>query len=308
MGLWHRHAPLAYAAVLVAVVGHASSEFVSVLCGVSGPEVSVWRFLLGSAGLIIVSLLVPSARNLLEPLKEEGLKLLLLSLWGVTFCYLMFHWALDFATVPQVATTVTTIPIFVGLLNLWVNKETFTKAKILTGLSALVGVALLITDGYLTKLATSGNNLVGMAMALACTISMAGYLVVIRPSIVKYGALRITTLTLSIGALGLWLAIGVFFGIWVDPLTLFDRPGDHATALLTLALWNTTITQFLWIGGLAAVPDQTRGSYLFYLKPVIAAGLAVYILGNPLTIWGILAIIVICGSVFIEPFLSRKTA
>ena len=112
MGLWHRYAFLAYAAVFVAVVGHASSEFVSVLCEVGGPELSVWRFVLGSAGLVAISLLMPSSRNLLEPLRQEGLKLILLSFWGVSFCFLMFHWSLDYATVPQVATTVTMIPIF----------------------------------------------------------------------------------------------------------------------------------------------------------------------------------------------------
>ena len=37
-----------------------------------------------------------------------------------------------------------------------------------------------------------------MAMALACTVSMAGYLVVVRPIIERHGALRITTLTLAI--------------------------------------------------------------------------------------------------------------
>ena len=305
MGLWHRYTFLAYAAVFVAVVGHASSEFVSVLCEVGGPELSVWRFVLGSAGLVVISLLLPSSRNLLEPLRKEGLKLILLSFWGVSFCYLMFHWSLDYATVPQVATTVTTIPIFVGLLNLWLNRQPFTPAKIFTGLCALVGVALLITDGYLTRLTTSANNLTGMAMAMACTISMAGYLVVVRPIIERHGALRITTLTLSIGALGLWMGVGMFFGRWVNPLSLLQRPPGQITALLSLGIWNTTITQFLWIGGLAAVPDQTRGSYLFYMKPVIAACLAVFILNQMITTWGILAIIVICGSVFTEPLLSR---
>ena len=60
-------------------------------------------------------------------------------------------------------------------------------------------------------------------------------------------------------------------------------PSETAVSLLTLALWNTTITQFLWIGGLAAVPDITRGSYLFFLKPVIAAFLAVVFLSQNLT-------------------------
>jgi drug/metabolite transporter (DMT)-like permease len=107
------------------------------------------------------------------------------------------------------------------------------------------------------------------------------------------------------GATGLWFVVGLFWNIWVNPATLFDRPPGQTASLLTIALWNTTITQFLWIGGLAAVPDITRGSYLFFLKPVIAAFLAVLFLSQQLTTWQILAIVVICTSVLVEVMLSR---
>ena len=63
MAIWHRHAWVAYGAVLLGVLGHASSEFVSVLSGMSGPELSVWRFVLGSAGLVVLSLALPASRG-----------------------------------------------------------------------------------------------------------------------------------------------------------------------------------------------------------------------------------------------------
>jgi hypothetical protein len=44
MGLWHKYSKVAYLAVFLGVVGHASSEFFAVLTGISGPELSVWRF------------------------------------------------------------------------------------------------------------------------------------------------------------------------------------------------------------------------------------------------------------------------
>ena len=118
MGLWNKYAWLAYLAVFLGVCGHASSEFFSVLCRIKGPELSVWRFLLGGFGLVVMALIFPASRNLLEPFREHALRLILLSLLGVALGYLLFHWSLDFATVPQVATIVTTIPIFVGLVNL----------------------------------------------------------------------------------------------------------------------------------------------------------------------------------------------
>lgn len=308
-GLWHQYASLAYLAVLLGVVGHASSEFVAVLTHIKGPELSVWRFLLGGAGLVVLALMFSSSRNLIEPIRKIGFRLVWLSALGVTLGYLLFHWSLDYATVPQVATLVTTIPIFVGLVNMWLTKQPFSKIKLATGLCALLGVALLITDGYLAKLTGSGQSLVGVLMALGCAATVAVYMVTIRPVIVEYGALRITAITMAIGAVGLWLVVGIAWQIWVNPLTLFDRPPQQLGSLLTLALWNTTTAQFFWIGGLAAVPDITRGSYLFFLKPVIAACLAVIFLEQSLTAWQGLAIAVICTSVLVEAtFAIRRAA
>ena len=306
MGLWHNKASIAYGAVFIGVCGHASTEFVAVLSGVGGPELSVWRFLLGGIGLILLALIFPASRDLRAPFKTDGGRMVWLSLLGVSFGYLMFHWSLDYASVPQVATMVTTIPIWVGLTNLWINKQPFGTAKIVSGLCALFGVALLITDGYLAKLAGAGQNLIGVLMVLTCAAVVAAYTVMVRPVIGKYGALRITAITMFMGAVGLWAVVGLFWQIWVNPFTLFARPAGQAGALLTIALWNTTITQFLWIGGLAAVPDITRGSYLFFLKPVIAALLAILFLKQFPTAWQLLAIVVICASVLVELALSRR--
>lgn len=307
-GLWHRYSALAYLAVFLGVVGHASSEFVAVLTEIKGPELSVWRFLLGGTGLVGLALVLPSSRNLIEPFRTVGFRLVWLSTLGVTIGYLLFHWSLDYATVPQVATMVTTIPIFVGLVNMYFNKKAFSRIKLLTGLCALLGVALLITDGYLARLSGSGQSLVGVLMALGCAATVAAYTVAVRPVIMQFGALRITAITMSIGAAGLWLVVGLAWQIWVNPFTLFERPTGQLTALLTLAIWNTTITQFFWIGGLAAVPDITRGSYLFFLKPVIAAFLAILFLNQTITTWQTMAIGVICISVLFEAALAlRKT-
>jgi drug/metabolite transporter (DMT)-like permease len=193
----------------------------------------------------------------------------------------------------------------VGLINLWLNKQPFSGARILTGTSAVLGVSLLITDGYLAKLAGSSENLIGVFMAMLCALLVGLYVVMARPIVGRYGALRVTAITMMLGAVGLWLVVGIFWNVWVNPLTLFDRPASQAASLLIIALWNTTITQYLWIGGLAAVPDITRGSYLFFLKPVIAAILAVLFLNLSLTMWQVLAIGVICASVLFEASWAR---
>ncbi|MBT8425677.1 MAG: DMT family transporter, partial [Silicimonas sp.] len=183
----------AYLAVFVGVCGHASSEFFARLTGVAGPEVSVWRYLIGAAGLLVWSLMRSDTRDLVTPLKEDWRILIPLSLLGVSLAYLFFHWSLDFASVIQVATLVTTIPIFVGLINLVVNRTPISAVKIVTGVLAVAGVAALLTDGYLDVLTADGNSLWGVLMAVLCAALVAGYSVIAKPLMVRHGSMRITT-------------------------------------------------------------------------------------------------------------------
>ena len=293
---------LAYLALLIGVIGHASSEFIAVFSGLAGAEVSVWRFLIGAAGLLIAALFLPDSRDLLEPLKRRGLRLILLSLFGVSIPYLIFHVALDYASVTQVATLVTTAPIFIGVVNLLINRVSFPIPKLISGFCALLGVAFLLTDGYLDRLLGTADSLTGILLVMCSTAAISTYSVLAKPLINEFGAIRITTITTVIGALGLWLLVGVFWKQWINPLNLFDKTPRETWSLITIGLWNTAIAQLLWLGGLAKVPDLTRGSYLFFLKPVIAAALAYLILQQPITSLQILAIMVICGSVLAELF------
>ena len=272
------------------------------LSGVSGPETSVWRYLLGGFGLIVWALLDRDSRDLWTPLRAEGLRLVWLSFFGVTLTYLAFHWALDYATVIQVATVVTTIPIFVGLANWAINGVRPSQVKIVTGLLAVAGVALLLTDGALDTLAGEARELWGVLLAVACAALGSTYAVMVKPVMGRHGGLRVIALTMMIGGIGLWLLVGVAWGRWVNPVGIADFEPLAMWSLLILAFGNTTLTQLLWFGGLAAAPDITRASYLFFLKPVIAAALAILVLSQYPSALQVAAILVVTGSVFVEMF------
>ena len=205
MALWHKYGWVAYLAVFVGVLGHASAEFFSVLSGIGGPELSVWRFSLGGLGLVVLALLFSDRRDLITPMRKSGVRIVILSFFGISGGYLFFHWSLD----------------------------------------------------------------------------------------------------LIIGALGLWVIVGLVFDIWVSPERISTMSELAIYSLIAIAIFNTTITQFLWIGGLAAVPDITRGSYLFFLKPVIAALLAVLILGQNLTMVQSIAVLLVTFSVGAEFVVGR---
>lgn len=298
----------AYPAVMIGVAGHASSEFFAKLSGVAGPETSVWRYLLGGFGLILWALWDRDSRDLWTPIRTEGFRLVWLSAMGVTVTYLFFHWALDYATVIQVATVVTTIPIFVGLANWLVNGVRLGQVKIVTGILAVIGIMVLLTDGAIEALAGEGRNLWGVLLAMGCAALGSFYSVMIKPVMGRHGGLKIIAITMMMGGIGLWLLVGVAWGDWVNPATIFDKPALAAWSLLILAVWNTTITQLMWFGGLAAAPDITRASYLFFLKPVIAAALAIVFLASFPTLLQVIAIVLVTGCVLVELYWPRLRA
>ena len=72
---------IAYLMTFLGVMGHASSEFFAILSGISGPEVSVWRFIIGALGLLAMCLVWPPYRDLWTPLRRHWRELVPLSMF-----------------------------------------------------------------------------------------------------------------------------------------------------------------------------------------------------------------------------------
>ncbi len=291
---------LAYIACFIGVIGHASSEFVAKIADTPGPEFSVWRFMIGGVLLMLLTQIWPGARDIWTPLKKDGVKIVCLSAVIMAFSQLIFHWALDFTSVVQVATVVTAIPIFYVVTDRLVNGTPLTKPKMVSGIGAFVGVVLLLTNGFQSDLQFGGWDLVGTLMALGCGMTGGMYLVLTRPLVVEYGPVRMTAYTFFIGFFILWFTVGFGWGVWVNPASLADKTPEQIRGILTIGAWNTCIAMALWLWGLSVAPDPQRANYLFFLKPVIAALLAIVILGDALTLFQGLAIFAICFCVGME--------
>jgi len=200
---------------------------------------------------------------------------------------------------------VTIMPIGVVFVARLIEGTKITPAKLVSGVGAFLGCMLLLTDGYLTQLGGDGNTFKGVLMALTCAIVGSVYLVLVKPYMQKYGAIRMTTYTFVLGFVALWLLVGLMWENWVNPLSLTDRPTIQISSILALGVWNTCIGFLLWFWGLSNVPDIGRGNYLFFLKPVIALILAYFLLAEPITTTQLAAIIAITGFVAAEIFYDR---
>jgi len=293
---------LAYLAAFLGVCGHASSEFFVKLSGISGVEVSVWRFGLGGLALLILCMINPSSRNLINPLKENPYPIVILSVFGMAFGQFLFHWALDFASVVQVATMVTVMPIGVVFVARIIEGIKITPPKIVSGVGAFLGCMFLLTDGYFEQLSGTSNSLIGICLSIGCALVGAVYLVMVKPYVQLYGPIRMTTYTFTLGFIALYPSIGIIWGIWVNPLDLFERSSVEYFSIITLGVWNTCIAFILWLWGLSKIPDVASGNYLFFLKPIIALFLAYFILEDVISINQLIAILAITGFVTLEIF------
>ena len=74
----------AYPAAFLGVFGHSTSEFFSVYSRLDGPEVSVWRFTIGSAALLVVALIQIESRNLLQLVFKKPFLVIPLVVFGMT--------------------------------------------------------------------------------------------------------------------------------------------------------------------------------------------------------------------------------
>jgi drug/metabolite transporter (DMT)-like permease len=202
--------------------------------------------------------------------------------------------------VVQVATVVTGIPIAVVLVDRLINGTPMTAPKMVSGIGAFIGVALLLTNGFAADLRLGGDSLIGTVMALVCALLGGFYIVLARPLVQAYGPVRMTTYTFALGFFFLYLVVGLAWGVWVDPLSLFEKRPEQIAGILTIGIWNTALAMTLWLAGLSFAPDPQRANYLFFFKPVIAAFLAIAILGDRLSWLQALAIFAICFCVALE--------
>ena len=291
---------IAYTACMIGVFGHASSEFVAKVADTPGPEFTVWRFMIGGTLLLVLTQIWPGARDLWSPLKRDGSKIVAIAFATMALAQLIFHWALDFTSVVQVATMVTAIPIFYVITDWLVNGTPMTMPKLISGIGAFIGVILLLTNGFEADVEFGGSDLFGTALALISGILGGIYLVLSRPLVIAYGPVRMTAFTFFLGFFFLWPVVGLFWGVWVDPFSLAEKTPQQIAGILTIGVWNTAIAMALWLWGLSAAPDPQRANYLFFFKPVIAAILAVVILGDRLSWLQGLAIFAICFCVMME--------
>ena len=131
----------------------------------------VWRGAFGASGLLVIMLLMqgPAALCSFRALGWSGW--LLTGIGGAGM--IAFITALRFTTVAHVAIIYATVPFLAGLLAWLMLREMPSASAVVASLAALLGVVIMVGVG-------SDGSLIGDALALAMTLSMAFVIVLAR--------------------------------------------------------------------------------------------------------------------------------
>lgn len=231
------------------------------------------RSMIAASGLLIL-FLIREKRIRIE--RGDRLKMLLLGVLVIPLNQFAFLIAIGLTTPSNAALFYATTPVFVMILSaLMLNERALLFAKIGVVIG-FIGIAIVIFERGVDFASdyTYGNLL----MVVAVT-SWAIYTVQGRPLVLKYGSFHVSSLSMIIGAL-------MFMPIGIIPAIQFDYSSigmAHIYGLLYLGIGTSIIAYFLWYYALGRI-ESTKVAVFTYLQPVVTTILAVFILGQIITL------------------------
>ena len=260
------------AAILWALIGITAQGILD--AGVGPIEIAFWRATLGG-GLFLAH--AAATRSLsLAPAHAAGkardlAALGTFGLVGVTLFYASLTLAIDRGGISLAFILLYTAPAFVAVLARVLLGEALGAAKVALVAVAMVGVALVATDGGTGIRASPA----ALAWGLIAGASYASYYIFGKWILHRYAPVTIYAIVMPIGALGLL------------PLVDFAPKPPQAWLLLgVLATVSTYAAYLAYYTGLARV-EASRAVLVATVEPVVAAALAAAVFGERFGVAGV---------------------
>ncbi len=224
-----------------------------------------------------------------ERVKEKShlLRLAVLALFGVTGNIYFYLKGLQLSTAINATIIVSSVPIFTLIVALVLRQEEFSLGKLIGVLVAFSGVSNLIDfSGF-----KMGGYLWGNLFIILNSFLYSIYLALVKPLLKIYKPFTIITY------------VFIFASIEILPLTFGDvfyfnfgpvKFADYYPLIMVLTV-GTLIPYLLNSIALKSAPASFVAIYV-YLQPVMAAIMAVFMLGEIITLkMAISALLIVCG-------------
>jgi drug/metabolite transporter (DMT)-like permease len=251
----------------------------------------------GTSSLILLSLLWLRERSIGVHRKDIA-RFVLLAVIGNTAYQLFFINGIALTTATNSALILATTPIFIILFGAALDVEKVTNRIVQGVILSFIGVVMIIFGSGQT-LAFTDQSLIGDLLIVANPICWSIYTVLSKPLLKEYSPLKLTTVTMAIGAVPLVL-------VAIPSLSAQNWSAISANSWLGLsfsAVFAIAIGYVLWYTGVSRI-GSARTAIYDNLVTVFAVASAWILLAESM------AIIQIAGAVlvFVSLYVVRRKA
>lgn len=224
--------------------------------------------------------------------KEDRKRLFLCAVTGIAINQLLFLKGLSLTHSIHAALLMLTTPILIVFIAAWILKERLGILKTMGLVFGIFGALVLILAKENTG---NGNNiLLGDTLILINAISYTIYFILVKPLMLKYDPIVIIRWIFTFG-----FALVLPFG-WTE---FVQMPWEKYTAIdftsMGLIVFTGTFLAYLFnVYGIKVLGASVAGFYI-YTQPVFAALIAMVFLQEELTMYKIVAAILIFTGVYL---------
>ena len=250
-----------------------------------------WPWVIG------VALLTPWAFPRLwkrrDLLAKHWLKLVSIGTLSIIFFYHLFYNALTYTTAINSSLIAAILPIITMILAWMLYRDSITSRQITGTFVALCGVVVVIVEGNFTILASLSVN-VGDLLMLAAVTSFALYSVLLRHMPEGLDPLAF----LWVFAFSSTIGNGIIYFSQVFSPVHFDLTWPAVATILFISIFPTVLAFIFYNAGVRALGAAVASQFL-YLVPILAALLAVLLLGEEFRLYHLVGLIVILAGLYV---------
>jgi drug/metabolite transporter (DMT)-like permease len=249
----------------------------------------------GTSSLILLSLLWVRERSLSVRRKDVG-RFVMLALIGNTVYQLFFIMGIARTTATNAALILATTPIFILIFGALLGVERISSRVVQGVVLSFTGVIMIIL-GSGQPLTLTDQSIIGDLLIIANPICWSIYTVLSKPMLKEYSPLKLTTVTMAMGAVPLIL-------VSVPSLTAENWGAISTNAWLGLAFsacFAIAIGYVLWYIGVSRI-GSARTALYDNLVTVFAVASAWILLAEGMTVIQIIG----AALVFVSLYVARR--
>ena len=256
----------------------------STLKGIINPlQLTFIRFFIG--GLVLLPLVITKKEKLY---KKDWLFFLGLGALNIFISMGALQLSINMGKASTAAILISSNPIFVMFFSALILKEKATFDKIACIVLGMAGISLIIFKGN-----TGGDTAISLILALLASLTFGLYTVLGK--LKSEGVSSITMISIS-SILGSLLYIPVLLYL---KLPVFYIPQASILKVAYLGIFLSGIAYITYMEALKIL-TASKGSMVFFLKPVLASTLAILFLGENLNLKTIIGMLLVLIGILIN--------